>query len=73
MPLLSTPADLWEQAARLGQACRRRSVSVGSHDLLLAAVALHHQAEVVTFDADFQEIAAVSALQVKLLQRHPAP
>jgi predicted nucleic acid-binding protein len=40
--------------------------------LLIAVVALHHDAEVVTFDDDFQKIAGVSNLQVKLLKR-PAP
>jgi hypothetical protein len=35
-------------------------------------VVRHHGAEVVTFDADYQKIASVSNLQVKLLRR-PAP
>jgi predicted nucleic acid-binding protein len=72
LPMLATPPSLWTLATNLGQACRRKNLTVGSLDLLVAAVALHHGAEVVTFDADYQEIASVSKLQVKLLQR-PAP
>ena|SRR5205085_9264642 len=68
-PMLATPADLWTQAADLGQACRRRSVTASSLDLLIATVALHHGAEVVTFDDDFQKIAGVANLRVKLLTK----
>jgi predicted nucleic acid-binding protein len=69
LPMLSTPASLWTQAAELGQACRDRGHTAGSLDLLIASVALAHQADIVTFDEDFQEIAAASGLKVKLLQR----
>lgn len=69
LPTLATPVDLWTQAAILGQACRRKNITVGSLDLLIASVALHHGAEVVTFDDDFQKIAGVSQLRFKLLTR----
>lgn len=72
LPMLATPPRLWTLATDLGQACRRKNITVGSLDLLIATVALHHGAEVVTFDADYQQIASVSNLQVKLLQR-PSP
>jgi predicted nucleic acid-binding protein len=72
LPMLATPPRLWTQATELGQACRRKNITAGSLDLLIATVALHYGAEVVTFDADYQKIASVSNLQVKLLQ-HPAP
>jgi predicted nucleic acid-binding protein len=72
LPTLATPPDLWTQAALLGQACRRKGISALSLDLLIAAVAMHHRAEVVTFDADFEKMAGISTLQVKLLQR-PKP
>ncbi len=68
-PLLETPSDLWPKAASLGQACRKQGINTGSLDLLIASVALHHEATVVTFDDDFVQIATVSDLQVKLLQR----
>ena len=69
LPLLPTPPDLWTGAAKLGQDCRKNGMSVKALDLLIAYVALHHNAEVVTFDVDFQNIARVSKLQVRLLQR----
>lgn len=69
LPLLATPADLWTQAAKLGQACRRNGINAGAIDLLIAQVAIHHNAELLTFDSDFPGIASVSALSVKLLKR----
>lgn len=72
MPTLVTPSSLWSEAASLGQACRRGNRTVKSLDLLIAAIALHHGAEVITFDGDFEKIASVSNLNVKLLKR-PTP
>jgi predicted nucleic acid-binding protein len=72
IPALATPADLWSRAAELGRECRRQGIAVGALDLLIAQVAIHHGAELVTFDSDFQRIAQVSGLQVELLQR-PTP
>jgi predicted nucleic acid-binding protein len=71
LPTLSTPSNLWSEAALLGQRCRRRGVTAGSVDLLIATVALHHGAELVTFDADFEQIATISDLRVTRLQRPP--
>jgi predicted nucleic acid-binding protein len=72
LPMLATPPLFWTQAAELGQACRRKNITIGSLDLLIATIALHHGAEIVTFDSDYQKIASVSHLQTKLLQR-PTP
>lgn len=72
LPMLPTPADFWRRAAELGQACRRAGIGAGSLDLLIATMAIGHDAELVTFDADFQAIATVSSLKVKLLRRPPA-
>jgi predicted nucleic acid-binding protein len=72
MPTLATPPSLWSQAAELGQACRQKNLTVGSLDLLIATIALHHAAEVVTFDEDFRRIAGVSKLRVKVLERATA-
>ena len=71
MPMLQTPPDLWTKATLLGQTCRRNGVSVLALDLLIAAVALHHGVEIVTFDVDFQHIAGATSLQVRVLQRLP--
>ncbi len=69
MPLLATPDDLWSRGVELGRACRRAGLTAGSLDLLIAAVALYHGAELVTFDAAFQKIGDVSGLRADLLDR----
>ena len=69
LPTLSTPADLWQRAIDLGQACRQIGQTVLSLDLLVAAVALHHNAVLVSFDADFEAIASVSELRLQRLVR----
>lgn len=69
IPLLATPPHLWRDAARLGQQCRDQGINAGSLDLLIASLALHHDAELITFDADYQAIARVSKLRVHFLVR----
>ena len=69
LPLLASPPALWSDAASLGRACRGIGATVLSLDLLIAAIALHHQATVVSFDRDFAAIAQVSALKLHLLER----
>jgi predicted nucleic acid-binding protein len=68
-PVLATPADVWAKAATLGQACRKQGISTGSLDLIIACLALHHQATLITFDDDFARIATACALRVKVLLR----
>jgi predicted nucleic acid-binding protein len=72
MTVLRTPTDLWARGVDLGRACRSAGVTPGSVDLLIAAIAIEHGAELVTFDDGFRLIARVSALKVRLLQR-PSP
>jgi predicted nucleic acid-binding protein len=69
LPTLTTPTNLWGEATALGQRCRRHGITAGSIDLLIACVALHHDAELVTFDAGFAQIATVSTLRVTQLSR----
>lgn len=69
LPQMKTPDDLWTAAAKLGQRCRKKGVTAGSLDLLIVSVALHHDAELVTFDSDFESIAKACDLRVKLLNR----
>ena len=69
MPSLATPPDLWRQAIVLGQDCRAIGRTVLSLDLLVAAVALHHDAVLVSFDADFEAVAMVSSLRLQRLHR----
>jgi predicted nucleic acid-binding protein len=69
LPSLPTPTDLWQRAIDLGQACRQVGRTLLSLDLLVAAVALHHNAVLVSFDADFEAIASVSELRLQRLER----
>ena len=69
LPSLPTPTDLWQRAIDLGQACRQIGRTLLSLDLLVAAVALHHNAMLVSFDADFEAIASVSELRLQRLNR----
>ena len=69
VPLLQTPPGLWPEASRLGQRCVSAGFVPRAMDLLIAQIALHHHALLVTFDKHFQQIAKVSSLQVNLLTR----
>jgi predicted nucleic acid-binding protein len=68
-PVLPTPPDLWTRATELGQACKNKGHTAGSLDLLIASLALSHRSTIVTFDDDFEIIARICDLQVKLLSR----
>jgi predicted nucleic acid-binding protein len=68
IPLLASPTDLWSVGVDLGRVCRRSGFTAGSIDLLIATIALHHGAELVTFDGDFQKIASVSNLRIQILK-----
>jgi predicted nucleic acid-binding protein len=69
VPLLSTPTDLWLTARILGQKCVDAGALPPAIDLLIAQVCLHHKIQITTFDAHFQQIGKVSALQVNFLTR----
>ncbi len=71
LPLLTTPPLLWRDATSLGQTCRGKGCNAGSLDLLIAALAIHHGAELITFDADYTAIARHSVLKVQYLTRPP--
>lgn len=68
-PMLPTPAILWKESTDLGQRCRMNGFTAGSLDLLIAALAIHHDSELITFDSDFLSIAAASELRVQVLTR----
>lgn len=69
LPLVRTPVGLWNEATRLGQRCRDQGLSPGSLDLLIAAIALHHDAELISFDTDYAAITRVAPLRLHLLTR----
>lgn len=69
IPILPTPSDLWTRATRLGQICRKNGITASSMDLLISTVAIHHNAELVTFDSDLARIASCGDFRVRLLER----
>ena len=69
VPVLPAHATLWGDATTLGQKCGDAGLTLPSMDLLIAAAAIHHDAEVVTFDAHFADIAKLSSLRVHRLER----
>jgi predicted nucleic acid-binding protein len=70
LPLLPTPDHLWRDATHLGQQCRTAGFNAGSLDLVIAALCIHHNAELITFDADYLAIARSSKLRVLHLSRN---
>jgi predicted nucleic acid-binding protein len=67
LPLLPTPSLIWREATRLGQQCRDKGLNAGSIDLIIAATAIHYDAELITLDADYAAIARIAPLKFKLL------
>ncbi len=67
LPLLPTPATLWRDAARIGRKCRDKGFNAGSLDLVIAALAMHHDAELVTLDSDYAGIARIAPFRLRLL------
>jgi predicted nucleic acid-binding protein len=53
----------------LGQICRDKGHAAGSLDLLIATLTIHHGAELITFDANYEPIALHSDLNLPLLTR----
>jgi predicted nucleic acid-binding protein len=69
LPILAQPPRLWREATLLGQKCRDMGCNAGSLDLVIACIAIHHNAELITFDADYLRIALASELRVNRLSR----
>jgi predicted nucleic acid-binding protein len=69
LPELETPRDIWEHAAELGRLCRRKGHTAESLDLLIAAVALEHDAVIITFDEQMQYLQEHAGVKVKVLRR----
>ncbi|MEO1004120.1 MAG: PIN domain-containing protein [Cyanobacteria bacterium J06638_7] len=64
LPCLPTPGDLWQRVIALGRACRQIGRTLASLDPLVAAVALHHNAVLLSFEA----IVSESELRLQRLQ-----
>ena len=57
----------WQDA--YAQHSRQQGFTAGSMDLVISSLAFHHGAEIITFDDDFLEIAKITGVRVKHLQR----
>ena len=69
LPVLTTPDDLWSRATVLSQQCRRSGITATALDLLISTIAIVHNAELVTFDADFGNIGRATGLRVEVVER----
>ena len=69
MPMLHTPPRLWHDAAELGTKACDTGLHVPSVDLLIAALCIHHDVALTTFDGHFGKLAGLSKLRVNLLIR----
>ena len=59
-------AQDYEEAARASNQCRKTGIATSPVDMLLCAVALHHDWEIFTTDGDF--IGYQSALKIRLVR-----
>jgi predicted nucleic acid-binding protein len=61
VPELAIDDRIWSDACDLARRCRAAGVTVPATDILIAACARHHGAELEHADADFDAIASVTA------------
>jgi predicted nucleic acid-binding protein len=61
IPELSIDAEVWSDACDLARRCRAAGVTVPASDVLIAACARHHGADLEHADADFDAIARILA------------
>jgi predicted nucleic acid-binding protein len=64
LPFLVPDRDDPVRAAELRNSCRRRGLSVGTIDALLAALCVRHELMLLTTDRDFERIANVAPLRL---------
>jgi predicted nucleic acid-binding protein len=69
MPLLPTPLPLWTGAEDLAGKASDAGLRVPSIDLLIAALCIHHDVALTTFDVHFAALAKLSRIRVNLLVR----
>jgi predicted nucleic acid-binding protein len=64
LPFLVPDRDDHVRAAELRNSCRRRGLSIGTIDALLAALCVRHELTLLTTDGDFERIANVAPLRL---------
>lgn len=70
VPVVPSPITLWRDAERNGQLCLDGGLTLPPLDLIIAAVAIHVRAEVVTFDQHFEQMAKlIPGLKIRRIQR----
>ncbi len=63
LPDLAIDGDVWRKAYELATQARIRGVTAPATDVLIAACALHHGADLESADSDFDHLAAVGGLE----------
>ena len=64
LPGLSIDEDVWAGARELARRARSVGVSVPATDILIAACARRHGAELETSDSDFERLAALPPVEM---------
>lgn len=59
LPELAIDDEVWAGARQLAQRARSAGISVPATDILIAACARRHGADLETADSDFEQLAAV--------------
>lgn len=59
VPELAIDGEVWRKAYELATQARARGVTAPATDVLIAACALHHGADLESADSDFDHLAAV--------------
>ena len=67
LPLLEAKDDLWENAGQLAYRLRRKGITPGLIDCYLAALAIRHNAPLLTLDKGFESIQEHCSLHLEPL------
>jgi predicted nucleic acid-binding protein len=60
LPMLKTTTDTWIEAGRTSFALRRKGITIPITDLIIAALALENECQILTLDPHFKKIPGVS-------------
>ena len=66
LPDLAIDGEVWSKAYELATQARAQGVSAPATDVLIAACALHHGADLESADSDFDHLAAVGGLERRM-------
>jgi predicted nucleic acid-binding protein len=60
LPMLKTTTDTWIEAGRTSFTLRRKGITIPITDLIIAALALENECQILTLDPAFKKIPGVS-------------